>query len=546
VAVSGEGVAPAIYTSALDNLVRQFARPLDCLRELVQNSIDAGSPRIEVTLSFTPADPGEGVLAIAVRDFGEGMDEHVIDNELTRMFASSKAGDLSKIGRFGIGFTSVFAIAPEVVHVTTGRHGTGWELVFHADRSFDKIELDQPHKGTCVTLFKRIPVHHLARWKQDIADALTFWCEHCAVPVLFDPSADAAVDAATSADPLDPFAAFVDEPEQRLRAIHRPLDLPDVQWQVRVVLDDIEACVGLGATPAYRWYNGGLTLLSTSDPACLGPFERELGHLQFKVQCRGLEHTLTRDNVIQDDQWRRVVDVLVRAADELEGALHLAHQDAVNRGTSLVPTLDGLARIASHTQRAPRKEVLVPAVHGPPVLLMGTPAPECAGARSPLSDALQAVGIPVVLDLPPTRTLASVAGRPLPERIEHRWVLVEDPAEPDLQLDQAVRHLLDRAGLDPGLVRWCRVHAADPPFVLLRPPRDTPMRRDELDAHVLTRLLGVQTAWVNVQHDNTTLLARVARLSPDVAAFALLQGVFAHWDGLDSRRFERIQRVVRP
>ena len=153
----GPTIPADLVDSALANLVRQFARPLDCLRELVQNSIDAGSPRVEVELAYSARDEQVGTLAIAVRDFGEGMDEHVIDHELTRMFASSKVGDLTKIGRFGIGFTSVFAIAPDAVHVCTGRHGHGWELVFHPDRSFDKIRLDTPAHGTCVTLYKRIP-----------------------------------------------------------------------------------------------------------------------------------------------------------------------------------------------------------------------------------------------------------------------------------------------------------------------------------------------------------------------------------------------------
>ena len=41
------------------------------------------------------------------------MDEQIIDNELTRLFSSSKEDDLTKIGKFGIGFTSIFAIQPE-------------------------------------------------------------------------------------------------------------------------------------------------------------------------------------------------------------------------------------------------------------------------------------------------------------------------------------------------------------------------------------------------------------------------------------------------
>ena len=92
---------------ALNNLVNQFARPMDFLRELVQNSIDAGSPRVEVWVKYIAGKAREdGVLEIHIADFGEGMDERIIDEQLTRMFSSTKEDDLTKIGKFGIGFTS--------------------------------------------------------------------------------------------------------------------------------------------------------------------------------------------------------------------------------------------------------------------------------------------------------------------------------------------------------------------------------------------------------------------------------------------------------
>ena len=87
--------AESLADQALENLVNQFARPLDFLRELVQNSIDAGSPRVEVWLRHRP---DESLMEIHVDDFGEGMDERVIDEQLTRLFSSTKEDDLTKIG----------------------------------------------------------------------------------------------------------------------------------------------------------------------------------------------------------------------------------------------------------------------------------------------------------------------------------------------------------------------------------------------------------------------------------------------------------------
>jgi len=542
-------VPPGLFNAALENLVRQFARPLDCLRELVQNSIDAGSPRVEVVLGWTPSGDDAGVLSIAVQDFGEGMDEHVIDNELTRMFASSKAGDLSKIGRFGIGFTSVFAIAPEVVHVETGRHGKSWELVFHADRSFDKLALDSPRSGTRITLFKRIPTARRLEWRRDIEDALTFWCEHCQVPVSFDDSALLDGPAASAAPdphlPADPFAAFEEAAAPVARVITRPLDLPDTDWVVQHEEDGIQVWAGLGRTPAYRWYNGGLTLLSTTEPSCLGEHHDTLGHLRFKVQDRRLEHTLTRDNVIQDDAWKRAIDVLGRAAAKVEARIHEAHLEAAKAHTDLTPTLKALATIAGHTGSLARpREVHVPQLEGPPTLLVQRVPFELARRPTPLATAVARTRATVLVDSLEVRALARALQVRLPVPVDRRWVLIEANAPPDPTLVGAIHSVLRRAAVHSLTLHWCRVHGLDAPFAVTREPKSVPMRRTELDAGALSRLMGVRDVWVNVDHRNVALAARVARVAPDLAAFALLQGVFASIDALRSRRFDAIREAV--
>ena len=137
----------------VENLVTQFSSALDCFRELVQNSIDAGSPQVDVWMEFEQGEGHQGVIAIHVDDFGEGMDEQIIDGQLTKLFASAKEDDLTKIGKFGIGFVSVFALKPKGVLVHTGRGGEYWEVFFHEDRSFSKTSLDMPVEGTQITLF---------------------------------------------------------------------------------------------------------------------------------------------------------------------------------------------------------------------------------------------------------------------------------------------------------------------------------------------------------------------------------------------------------
>ncbi|MCA9493321.1 MAG: ATP-binding protein [Myxococcales bacterium] len=311
---------------ALSNLVDQFARPLDLLRELAQNAMDAGTPRIDVWTRFDPPKPGErlGVLRIGVDDHGEGMDERIIDEQLTRLFASSKEKDATKIGKFGIGFTSVFAIRPEAVLVRTGRHGESWELLFHANRSFDKIRLQDPVSGTSIVLFKRLPPTELDRWRREIRTVLGYWCEHSQTPITYeDRSGEATAPAPSDAE--DPFAAFEEVEATGPERVDHPLSLEG--WEVHEHREEglhvVVACPNPDerTPPRFGFYNGGLTLLHTSTTDVLGPHADRLQHVSFKVKHDRLEHTLTRDNVLMDEHWARAMNAVVRSARGLRERL---------------------------------------------------------------------------------------------------------------------------------------------------------------------------------------------------------------------------------
>ena len=81
---------------AVENLVTQFSSALDFYRELVQNSMDAGSSTVSVWTEFQPGEGIDGTIAIHVDDFGEGMNEEIIDDQLTQLFSSTKEDDLTK------------------------------------------------------------------------------------------------------------------------------------------------------------------------------------------------------------------------------------------------------------------------------------------------------------------------------------------------------------------------------------------------------------------------------------------------------------------
>jgi hypothetical protein len=415
--------APNLAREALDNLVHQFARPMDFLRELVQNSIDAGSPRIDVWLRYQ-AD--HGVLEVHVDDFGEGMDEAIVDDQLTRMFSSTKEGDLTKIGKFGIGFTSVFAIGPEAVLVHTGRHGEAWELLFHADRSFDKTRLDHPVTGTHITVFEQLPADQVAGFVQQSRWVLRYWCRHSDTPITFwdrTGEQEQTVDVAA-----DPFAAFGAQDDRSRGAsgpesINQPMGLQS-PLQLERTIDGVRVVVGYTDTPSYGWFNGGLTLIETGNPEVLGHFMERLAHVSFEVKYDALEHTLTRDNVLHDEAWSHSMRAVEAAAGQLRVLLMDRLGQAVGAGEPIDPWLALLARECSHSKlHAQRTDFedrcLLVDVAGQPVSLAKLQAQErdlgvmlLEGGDRALLAAVQGAGHVVLPDRGAVRALLLAAFEP--------------------------------------------------------------------------------------------------------------------------------------
>ncbi len=270
-------MAAASITSvgqALEDLVHQFADPWAFLRELVQNSIDAGTGHVEVTIRHDE----RGVMAIEVADSGEGMTREIIDTRLTRLFASSKEGDYTKIGRFGIGFVSVFAIDPELVSIDTGRAGEWWRVVFRRDRSFERIRLSTPVEGTTVRLYRRASAAEVEEARRRARAALTRWCRHARV--------DIRLEGELISGPLD--IEGVCRVEHREEGTHL----------VMAIVPE--------SSPLRGYYHGGLTLHEE--------VEATPSHVSFKIDSRFLEHTLTRDDVIRDENFDKALAIAEEVA----------------------------------------------------------------------------------------------------------------------------------------------------------------------------------------------------------------------------------------
>jgi hypothetical protein len=270
--------APQASAEALDTLVQQFSQPLAFLRELIQNSLDAATNRIEVEVVY---DEGESCARVQVTDWGEGMNREVIDTQLTRLFSSTKEGDLTRIGKFGIGFVSIFAPNPKAVVVDSGRDGEYWRVLFHPDRSFERLQRHEPIEGTRVTSYIPVARNRFDKFRQECLQTVVYWCKHCDVEIRFNG-----------------------------KPINQPFELGlPAEVRLEVPGSEVVAAPSLDDEPFYGFYNRGLTLLEGTGSPRPG--------VSFKLRSMYLEHTLTRDNVVQDKHYEKAMAVLDRAVTRL-------------------------------------------------------------------------------------------------------------------------------------------------------------------------------------------------------------------------------------
>jgi hypothetical protein len=299
--VTTTGLQPLSVDDALDRLVNQFSDSMAFFRELIQNSLDAGSAEVEVWFEHR-----DGRMIIHVDDWGEGMNREIIETRLIRLFSSSKDGDRTKIGKFGIGFVSVFAIGPEAVCIDTSRGGEHWRVLFDAARKFSLIRREEPVEGTKLQIFKSASASEYQQFRARAREVVGYWCKHV--------EGEVRVDGELINEPFD-----LDAPvkiqrthEQELLVIGHPRDG--------------QAFAG--------FYNRGLTLVE----------EQTIPGIAFKASSPNLEHTLTRDDVIREDGFVRLLErVQALIAGELCEQVFASLGEAVQKLDPSKP-LDGDAR----------------------------------------------------------------------------------------------------------------------------------------------------------------------------------------------------------
>ena len=258
---------PLSVDDALDRLVNQFADAMAFFRELIQNAIDAGSEEVDVEFEHD-----DGMMIVRVIDSGAGMNREIIETRLTRLFSSSKDGDRTKIGKFGIGFVSVFAINPDAVSIDTSRDGEHWRIVFDDKRRFSLIRREEPIEGTTIEIYKRATRAEFEQFRARAREVVRYWCKHVGAEIRCEG------EVINEAFDLDAPLEVRHTHEEELLVVAHPRDG--------------QAFAG--------FYNRGLTLVELTSSTAEAQREGLIAGIAFKASSAKLEHTLTRDDVIRE------------------------------------------------------------------------------------------------------------------------------------------------------------------------------------------------------------------------------------------------------
>lgn len=298
----GDTVGGAPAADALLALVSQFSERTSFVRELIQNALDAGSGRVDVVVSQKSR-----TMCIEVIDDGEGMDRDIIEGYLLTLFRSTKENDLTKIGKFGVGFVSLFALNPTLVTVDTARDGVHHRVVFDKNRDYTLAEVETPFEGTRVALWVKTWSKPAGKLANAIRAATHYWCRFARAEITVEGR------GAKWRWPMETVEhAFT-------------VDAPVV---IHLQEEGFRAAIGYTKErpPMVGYYNRGLTLLEERDDAIPG--------VCFRVEAKALEHTLTRDNVKRDAHYNQVM-AQIRAA--VKSQLAPAHLNAI---ASVDPSAD--------------------------------------------------------------------------------------------------------------------------------------------------------------------------------------------------------------
>jgi hypothetical protein len=276
------------------------------IRELAQNSRDAGAASIHVTVKYTPGK--EEVLIF--EDDGMGMSYDHAVRYLFRLYASSKTREKYAAGMFGIGFWTVLKFEPASIVIQSRCKNKSWGVRVDSELNTIDVPGDMPHTGTRITLTRPPQETSERRLARKTEEALRRYCLYLRRNN-------------RSADPLPVYFSG--------QNITRPMKLPG-PVSLNFKKGSVEGAVGLGPRPGVHLYARGLPVfegntldeLSHIPPAGggRGRKRKELDVAQglapvFLLNGNHLEVNISRRRVIDNRNLEKVRKIAEQALGEM-------------------------------------------------------------------------------------------------------------------------------------------------------------------------------------------------------------------------------------
>jgi hypothetical protein len=267
------------------------------IRELAQNSRDAGAAIINVETGYTPA--GEETLVFT--DDGSGMSYQQAVRYLFRLYASSKTGEKHAAGLFGIGFWTVLKFNPHKIIIESRCRSESWAVMVEVGKDLvtTSIPVHLKQRGTRITLIRRACEESARALRRKTKAALERYCSYLRRNT-------------RKAEPLP--VLFAGENITTEMKLPGPVSMSFKRG-------GLEGAVGLGSQPHVRLYANGL-------PVWEGTTLEELSHTPpipadekaqtpemvaghglapvFLLNGSGLEVNISRRRVIDNRHLQRV------------------------------------------------------------------------------------------------------------------------------------------------------------------------------------------------------------------------------------------------
>ncbi len=144
------------------------------LRELAQNSRDAGAKRITIDTETTPS----GLEILTFADDGRGMSPLHAKRFLFRLYASDKISDKMSAGKYGIGFWTILAYQPSRIHLQSRHRKDSWAVYLDADLEARSAPCSLSRPGTVISLTRPAVFASAAEFRQKVEQELRAYCQY--------------------------------------------------------------------------------------------------------------------------------------------------------------------------------------------------------------------------------------------------------------------------------------------------------------------------------------------------------------------------------